>query len=209
MPLALNLPSGYGHVNMLFGGTGAPHGAAITFGVNQVALTATQVATAVNAAYNTALKSAFATEVTLMGTRAKLGPMEDGPFSYVSSGVAGTAGSGAGATQVAYLIRKNTAQGGRQGAGRIYQPGVWEAAVDSAGAVSSAALTVLQTAWNNFFSALITANVPMTLLHSDGGYPKLVDGSVSIHVVLPKAPTAVTSLSVDGTVATQRRRLRG
>lgn len=209
MPMELNLPSGYGHVNMLFQGAGAPKGAAVTFGVNQVGLTATQVAQAVNDAWNGTLKSSTSTSLQLAGTRAKLGPMDVGPFAFVGSGTAGTRVGPLTSPNVTFLIRKNTGIGGRQGAGRIYWPGVAESDVGEGGVVIAGTVTSMQTAWTAFFTDLGTRLVPMVLLHSHGAYTKLVDGQASVVVVAPKLPTTVTGVTFDSTVATQRRRLRG
>lgn len=209
MPLELNLPAGYYHANMLFTGAAVPRGAAITFGGSAASGTPAAVAAAINTAWNTHLKSIFNTAVSLAGTRVKIGPNVDGPFAYVALGTAGTSAGTAGSPQVAYLIRKNTALGGRQGAGRMYQPGWSETDVDSTGTISGGTRTGLQTAWSAFLAGLSSVSYPMYLLHSHGAITTMRDANLYVRTVAPRAPTEVTSLSVDSVVATQRRRLRG
>lgn len=209
MPLELNLPADYYQASMTFTGTGCPRGAAIVFGGQAAALAPATIAGAVNSAWTSALRAQFSADVTMAGTRVKKGPMDDGPFAFVALSSAGTASGTAMAPSVAYLIRKNTAIGGRQGAGRIYQPGVAEGSVDAAGIVSGAVRTPLQAGWDAFLAALNSAGAPMFLLHSFGAYTVLRDKDPFIVVVAARAPTAVTSLTVDSKVATQRRRLRG
>lgn len=208
MAMQLNLPTGFYQATMLFTGTDIPRGAAIVFGGSHGAGSPSTAATAINGAFNTHLKSVFNVAVSLAGTRVKFGPMDDGAFSYVTAGTAGTLVGAATPPNVAYLIRKNTAFGGRQGTGRIYQPGVTEPNVGVDGTVAGAHLTAMQTAWTGFLGGLNSVSLPMYLLHSYGTYVALHHGDpVSIDVDI-RAPTEVTSLSVDSKVATQRRRLR-
>lgn len=209
MTIKLYLPTGYYHANMLFSGASVPQGAAMTFGGAHTSGTPAAHAAAINTAWNTHIRPTMMSDITLAGTRVKHGPMDDGPFSYVASGIAGGAGAGAvGPPSVAYLIRKLTAMGGRKGAGRLFQPGVAEANVDNSGAVLGSFLTTLQTAWTAFLNGLNSVSLPMYLIHSDGTYLTIENGEAVTRVVTAVMPTEVTSLSVDGRVATQRRRLR-
>jgi 2C-methyl-D-erythritol 2,4-cyclodiphosphate synthase len=66
----------------------------------------------------------------------------------------------------------------------------------------------LQAQYDAFLIALATNDIPMFLLHSWGSYHKLDGDEVVVHTVPLRAPTEVTSLSVDATIGTQRRRLR-
>jgi len=209
--MELNLPSGYYQASMIFTGAGVPQGAAIVFGGNQGIAPPATIASAINAAWVANLRPEFSSSIMLAGTRVKCGPMEDGPFAYSSSGSAGTKAGTLFPPNVSFLIRKNTAIGGRQGSGRIYMPGVGDSLADDAGNVTGAYRTTLNTAWSAFLTALGSASAPMVLLHSHGAYSKMVGDPAQIEIVIvaPRAPTPVTDLSVDSVLATQRRRLRG
>ncbi len=93
--------------------------------------------------------------------------------------------------QVAYLIKKLTALGGRRNRGRMYLPGANESKVDGQGNVSSSFVTSLQTAADWFFTDLGTADIGLVILHADSS-----------------TPTDVTGLTAQAKVATQRRRLK-
>jgi len=93
--------------------------------------------------------------------------------------------------QVAYLVKKLTALGGRRNRGRFYLPGVVESKVDGAGNVLGAFQTTIQTSMDDFMTDTGAADIGVVILHSDGG-----------------TPTDVTSLQVEPKVATQRRRLK-
>lgn len=96
--------------------------------------------------------------------------------------------------QVAYLIRKSSATGGRTGRGRLYMPGVLFASITEGGSVQSGAITSLSDSFNEWNANLTSNSIPMVILHALGS-------------VLP--PVEVTGLQCDAIVATQRRRLRG
>jgi hypothetical protein len=121
----------------------------------------------------------------------KYGPVSTGPtFESVSTTQGGASGDST-TPQVATLVRKTTALGGRKNRGRLYVPGVPEAQVGPTGALTSTYRTTLQTLWTGVLSDLATANMPMVILHASSS-----------------DPTTVASLVVDEEVATQRRRLR-
>jgi len=92
---------------------------------------------------------------------------------------------------VAYLLRKVTASGGRRNRGRMYLPGVNEGNVDGTGAVDGTAIGKLNTAGSDFITDTGAADIGLFILHSDGG-----------------TPTEITSFVASPKVATQRRRLR-
>jgi hypothetical protein len=108
------------------------------------------------------------------------------------SPLTGTNGAGAAAPNVALLVRKSTDQGGRAGRGRMYIPGMDELDVGVDGIITPAMVTLSGTVFGDMINDFSTNDVPLRLLHSSGG----------------PAPAVVTGLSVDTTVATQRRRLR-
>lgn len=90
----------------------------------------------------------------------------------------------------AVLVRKVTPVGNR---GRMYVPGILESQVNSDGAIIGVALTAWQASMNGWYTELIADGIlPLVTLGTGG------EGGV--------AP--VDGLQVDGTIATQRRRLR-
>lgn len=96
---------------------------------------------------------------------------------------------------VAVLVRKRTARGGRRGRGRMYVPwAAQDSAVDEAGTINPTEMGLLQGAFADFLTALNANAADMYLLHNEG-------------LSTPGAPNLVTTLSVDNLVATQRRRL--
>ncbi len=98
----------------------------------------------------------------------------------------------------AYLIRKNTALGGRRNRGRMYLPGVAENTTANNGVIDGTRLLELNTAMGNWLGAL-KASAPvddMVLLHSTSSLSPTPE------------PTTVSSLIAEGVIPTQRRRLR-
>jgi len=94
----------------------------------------------------------------------------------------------------AILIQKRTALPGKHGRGRMYWPSMGEADVDGVGAISPGAkarIATMLTAWTN---AVNTATS--------------FDAFAVLHTTSTPAATKITSLTVDSTLATQRRRLR-
>jgi hypothetical protein len=206
--MTLNLPADYYHAQLQFTGVAVPQGAAMTFGGLAPDTDPDDIATAIIAAFDTHLQPVFNSGVTLTGVRVKVGPMEDGPFALVSASLAGTLVTACGPPNNAFLIRKNSTSGGRQGTGRMYQPGVSEVDVDQAGVVLAGMKGNIQTAYEAFRTALVTANMEMYLIHSVGSYQKIVDGAVVTVNVPARMPSRVIGLAVDPKIATQRRRLR-
>lgn len=115
------------------------------------------------------------------------------------SGLFTTSVVGIGATQAlsnncAYIIRKHTILGGRQGRGRIFAPptSLTNGNVDEAGFITSGVRTDLLNRWTNWMDAVNTGlGVQLALLH-DSATP----------------PTEITSLSIDQKIGTQRTRMR-
>jgi hypothetical protein len=170
MTMEINLPSGYYLAQLFFTGNAVPTGAAITFAGRDVggSTSAAGIAGIIATQWNTALDAETNTLLTLATVRVKKGPMEDGPFGVVNTANTGSKVGATSSPAAAYLIRKNTALGGKKGSGRMYMPGVAESDIDEGGVISGARTTALQTAWAAFHSALQTATVPMYLAHSFG-----------------------------------------
>jgi hypothetical protein len=92
-----------------------------------------------------------------------------------------------------YMVRKITARGGRQGRGRMFFPPLWtsETNVDAAGVLTSVSRNAIQVYIDALMGAWEATTFPPVLLHSDAD-----------------PPDPITSLSLQQTLATQRRRLR-
>lgn len=187
------IPTGYAQCNLYFVGSGLPRDAQVAIGVNQDnAFTAAATAAAVGSEFEAAFMPLLSPGITLSYVKAKLGPNDTGPEATVTFGVPGGAtGDEPLPPNVAALIKKSTATGGRKGNGRIFLPGVTEDSTTGGGYLVSAALTALQSASDDFLAGLATALCPMVVLHTDA-----------------TTPTAVTALVVAQLMATQKRRIR-
>lgn len=190
--MTLIIPEGFAQVSFIFGDIAFPTGALSTIGVaNGTDLSATAVATAAEDAFSTNWMPQFTNDVVLETVRAKLGPNETGAMAEVPSGTVGSVNDNNQAPNVAILVQKVTALGGRKGRGRMFLPSVDKDLISPGGSVDVTEIGNLQTAANAFKTAMEAADLPLYLLHSDA-----------------TAPTAITSLSISPKVATQRRRLR-
>lgn len=94
--------------------------------------------------------------------------------------------------QVASLVRKRTALRGKENQGRMYFPCLLsDGEIDDSGNISSGTFTDLITHADEWLAGLDLADLTMCILHTTSS-----------------DPTPVLALSVDQTIATQRRRLR-
>jgi hypothetical protein len=132
--------------------------------------------------------------VTHSKVRVKFGPNETGPFVDGGTSFAGTYNTPVDAPQVAVLMRKNTAFGGRKGSGRLFVPVVPEQDTLNGGTIDPTALAALQSRATTWIANLIAGTYAngMWLLHTD----EVTD------------PYLVDSISVQAVLATQRRRIR-
>jgi hypothetical protein len=186
------IPTGYCQVNLIFGGTSAPRGAQMTFGVqNASGLDVGTIGGLIGTKWATRFAVQCANTLTLVGCLVKAGPNSTGLAVLVPFGLSGTQAATGTQPQVSVLIRKRSTIGGRGGLGRLFHPGGLENQIDTSGFVDPTYRTGWQTAATGFLADLLAAQVPMALLHTT-----------------PAAPVLVTSLDVEGQVATQRRRLR-
>ena len=126
------------------------------------------------------------TEVTLMTGTGPIGAEHTVTIIGTGTGTPLT-------SNTAVLLKKVTARGGRKGRGRMFIPGIGvsEIDVDESGIIGVTQIGILQGIWAAFFAALPAQGILPVLLHSDGG-----------------APDSITSVNIEGTVATQRRRMR-
>jgi len=194
MPTAV----GYASCSYELRQTGLTRPAYVTFGVDPSGGDALAVADAVFGAWSAAgsFRSIMDSTVTLTATRASLGT--DGSGDLVGVNTTTSVGTASGAMvppNVAVLIHKVTARGGRRGRGRMYIPWCTTAAsVDETGVITPAVVSTITAAMLAWRLALSSAAVPLVLLHAPG------------QTALPP-PDPVTGLTVDRIVATQRRRL--
>lgn len=190
------IPNGAAQVNLKFTGAAVPRGAQCTFGVVGTEVDdPEEIATLVSAAVGTsALIGNCTPQLTMSSILVKMGPNETGPMAEIATNAIGGAAGEAVPPNTAVLFRKQTVQGGRRGSGRLFLPAIPEAAVSAGGMITQQYTQDLGTAAQKLLDELADHMIPMLLLHSTEGIGSL--------------PLAVTKLSVQSKVATQRRRLR-
>ena len=191
------IPVGYAQVNLIWTGTPIPTGAQMTFGVNNTVnnASASDIAAAVRDQWDTCgIQSRYDPLLSVSSILVKKGPNSTGASFVLPTTLPGSTTSPVVSPNVAALIKKNTAAGGRTGRGRMYMPGIPEGQVNSDGVMVSAFREAITNELGTFRLGLETAGIPMALLHGAGS-------PVS-------TPIAITGLVCDTKVATQRRRLR-
>lgn len=170
----------------------------VTFGVNPTATDPDLVAGQVLAAAfaSGGLNSQLDSNVRITECIARLGT--DGAEDLIGLATQTTVGGRSGGSvppNVAILVHKRTARGGRRGRGRMYLP--WYCSdndTNEDGTLLGAAVTAMQNATIKFVSDLDASGNPMVLLHSPG---RTTAGP----------PDPITGIVVSNVVATQRRRL--
>jgi hypothetical protein len=191
----MEIPTGWAQVNLVFGGPGAPRGAQVVYGAQLVgggALTTPQdYADFARTAWETDIHPGLMSGLIFVEARVKFGPNATGLDATATSNTAGGLAVSGEAPQVAVLIRKITAQGGRQGKGRMFLPGIPETSV-SGGVVEQGTINVLDANFADWLAAHSLANFPVALLHQEAGI----------------SPFIVTEMFTQNIIATQRRRIR-
>ncbi len=192
----MRIPIGYAQVNMEFAGAALPRGAQVVYGVQLVQPavldTPFKIAEFVNNEWQTVLKTQFTNQITLNRVLVKFGPNATGIDGFQSEPATGGAAADADSPQVALLVTKSTAFGGRTGRGRMFFPGWPEASTSSGGKITATQRGLVQTNFTTFLNNHSNASLPMVLLHDD---PAL-------------NPFTITALTVNELLATQRRRIR-
>jgi hypothetical protein len=190
------IPIGFAQINMFFTGASLPTGAqcALGFDISGAASSPAAVGADFNTTWNaTGVMVRLATGYDYAGCLVKFGPDATGPSARVTASIGPSGGTGA-SPNVTWLIRKNTQDGGRSGRGRWYLPGVPEAAVGSDGAMSGTAVTNLQGDIDELIGLWAADGLIPVVLHETGAPIT--------------TPSEITSFTVDGRAATQRRRMR-
>lgn len=190
------IPVGYAQITHFFTGNPVPLGAAITYGVDigGGATSPEAIAEDCHGALASTVMSRLPQSLFLSRTLAKFGPDATGPSGEYSVAVGGSQQGDVAPPNVTWLVRKNTALGGRAGRGRLYLPGVPEELIDNGGVISATDVTAMQTEWDEFLVAIGAANLNLVVLHQAGS--PITE------------PTPLTGIQVEGRVATQRTRLR-
>lgn len=186
------IPEGYAKVTYRFTGDAVNFPANVTIGMNNGDdLSAEDLADAMAAAMVDNVMADLSNQVFLESVLVKLGPNDTGAFAQVDVGEVGGASLINVPPQVAYIVQKRTAAGGRKNRGRLYMPGLPRAATNDQGEILPDNLVTLNTDWNGFFVDTSTGGSNPVVLHSS---------------VL--TPTPITSFNVEQLLATQRRRQR-
>lgn len=185
------IPFGFAQATMIYTSASLPHGAANTLGFDVQAYGGSPGSAAQDVYERWAgVVQGLAGTIRLAEVLVKFGPGDTGPAASFS-GETVSAANAPSPPNVAYLVRKNTNIGGRQGRGRMYLPGVNESAVDAAGGIAGTLIADLSGRLGTAFAGFIADNLPPVLLHEDA-----------------LAPTPLINLDISGQVATMRRRLR-
>lgn len=187
------IPVGFAQCRIPFVGAAAETYGVVTFGVDQaIDMDGLEVAEAVWEAFEGSMLSRLDSSFTAGPVQVSIGTSAGDLSSEGTSSALGPRNDQVEAPNVAMLIQKRTALGGRKNRGRNFWPFMLsQDDVTEFGALSSVARADSQDAADAFLGALATNSVPMVLFHSD-----------------ESVPTLVTALVVEGRAATQRRRLR-
>jgi hypothetical protein len=184
------------------------HTALVTYAVdNDTGLTVQQVADAVQTEYQNAWVTLHDNNCTLLPPTVLLGDGSNVPGFAIGSAasVTGTNVFVGCPPNIALLIRKTTALAGKKNRGRVYMPFMAPAAdVSESGAVDPAWLAAIQLAATDWRDDLAAANVEMCIANKTLGVDVVTGKKYVTHI---GEGEVVTTLTVEKTVATQRRRM--
>lgn len=204
--MALVIPANFAEVTFEFQHEAAQRPWAITYGIDMGnAPDDPQVCALhqIEAWEDSTLKDRHDASITLASVTVRAGAgAGPGPIHEEPYGVAGGLPMSTPPSNLALLVKKISASGGRYNRGRNYWPGfLSEGDLDEVGLVGSAARAAIQTDMTAFLTALAApagdASVNGTAMYI------LHDETSPV-----TTPTAVTSYIVDAVAATQRRRMR-
>lgn len=186
------IPVGYAQVIHYFGGAALNREAAVVYGVQLTgSVGGDERVIDLHDNFADTIMPQLNGNLSLIRTALKYGPNNVGPSWEFSATQAGGISGTVAPPNVAFLLEKTAALGGRQNRGRMYLPGVSSSDFDGDGDVGSTRLTGLNGAATSFLAGLDTITAPMVILHNTAS-----------------DPTPVTGINVDSRLATQRRRLR-
>lgn len=190
------IPLGYAQVNFIHGGDGLRFPGEVTLGldIGSYSGTVATLAEDVGDQWVDHIMPELTSAIEFRTCHVKYGPQATGPSADQPYSVVGSVALAGAPSNLAWLVHKGTALGGRAGRGRMYLPGVADGAVGSDGDLDNAAVAAMQSSMNDFVSSLIVLDVVPVVLHGE-------ESPISL-------PTPITSVTVDGHAATQRRRMR-
>lgn len=194
------VPDGFAHVRLIWSLTNDPEEMISTFGLeNQANLGAEALAEYVYDCYTASFDAAdLSSSYTFEGVSVTLGPQPgDGPTGEFRNPVPGTSAQLRPPSNLAVLVRKVTALGGRRNRGRMFLPAgfVAEGNVDERGFLAAPLVAAIQADMDEFYEALTQGALDYVI-------------PVILHAEAPATPTQITSFSVQTLSATQRRRMR-
>lgn len=196
MPMVI--PSGYAYLVAKFSVTGGTELKTITMGVNWDDVAHPSVSELCEAYGDTIVAEIIPSLTTTYTFESVKGIGNDSGTLWEGEHTFATPGTDAGdveSPQVAVKVQKKTGLMGRAYRGLNYWPGLAEAVnVNANGSLTTAARSTLQTVFDDWRAALITANIAPVILHGDELDP------------LP-VPTLVTSFQVMAYTGTQKRRV--
>jgi hypothetical protein len=192
----MNIPPGFLQANLIFDGPAMPRGAQVVLGFASDAGGLPDSpfirAQAIGQAFEDNLAVGTPVNTTLRSVRVKMGPNASGADATATVNKQGTLQGNPDSPQVAILVRKVGAFGGRPNRGRSYWPILNEGQTDSGGVIPPDRLATVQTQMDGFVDDLAAAGLDMVILHE----------------AVELTPTPVLQYVVQPLVATQRRRLR-
>lgn len=203
--MALVIPTGFSQVALEFRNEGDPDPWYVTFGIDSGAYAGRyeELAAGIAAAAAGTWQQDMHTSTTMTAVVMTVGQTgSDNLIIRVGTNLPGTSTQAKLPQNCALLVSKNSALGGRKNRGRFFIPNMLnDTAVDQVGVIDGGTRSSYETQFALFLLALeegdfggVSQSAPMVILHNEG-------------VNVPD-PTLVTSLSVSGTISTQRRRLR-
>lgn len=200
--MALIIPPGFAQIAYELRLAGDSELIVTTIGLDLGVAGASQIADLAFQAFALEVMPGVSNQLTLERATAYVGQDGAPPDVYDSTltQVVGAGASGMLPQNCALLVRKRTDLAGRRGRGRMYVPGLDETGVTANGTLTAGTLAAWQALFTGFYERLTdgvdqAATPPVVLHRSEGIGPEPL-------------PTPITTLLVDGRIATQRRRLR-
>lgn len=192
------IPVNYGQVTLKLGLIGHPTDYVITCGIGPlVGANPSVLAAAISALWQAPSRplnqGSFLGSYTYKGCDVTVMTATGPILGSFGASITGTLTGSAPPPNVAYLVKKETERGGRKGRGRFYLPPIHngESLIDASGVIDASSVTAIQAWYTNLQTAWAATTFGPVLLHEDGS-----------------TPDAITGLSFQSLVATQRRRLR-
>lgn len=202
--MALNIPSGYGQARFLFQLAGRPDPYVVTWGcLCPVANTPNEAALGIRVAFTgtggpyTAAR--MASGYTFLGVDVTQETPSGPQLGSSRLSVAGSMTTNTLPPNSAMLIKKFTTMGGRRGRGRAFIPPLHflESDVDQVGNIAAGNVSLIEGYYNAALTLWEATIFKPYLFHEE---PEGAGGTY--------APSHITSISISGLLATQRRRLR-